>query len=503
MIDEVKAALASKERIQQAKKNPIRDRAYTPANTPAEKSALKVVQPIVDQELPNLTDSTDGKTDEAGKNLNITRLGIASHEPPNIDSVELPDWSKKGRPLKTSGNLLAIMNALGYTAMHNSMTAEIILTDTAGVRVGSSPNMIRSILVDACQKAGVPDTAIDDHFVAIAERESMHPVKQWLAAGKWDGTPRVNEVIDTLNAKDPEFCRAVMRPWLVGCIAALYNPKWIGKLVPVLQGAQSFMKSAWISRLASVVERSLYVGDIDPTRVDGYRAAVEAWIVEMAELESTTKREAGALKSFITSETDTFRIPYAKNPMRKKRQTSFIGTVNGTDFLKDPTGNARFAVIEMSQAANMDALNRLLGWKWDGTGPELEDPEALRQFWLEVVWMYNQCESCHLDQETLEKAADVNNSHTDYGPEYATIADYHLSLERGTKRRFTASELRAWHGDACRSTVMWGRALAKMAEMGLIEAEKLRGNRIGYWVPVQNHESTDLAADRGATPASM
>lgn len=105
----------------------------------------------------------------------------------------------------------------------------------------------------------------------------------------------------------------------MGCIAALYADRWTTKLVPVIVGAQSFKKSNWINRIANTVDGATLDCSVDPDKPDDVRRAVSAWIVEFAELESTTKHEAGSIKAFITRDVDRFRLPYAR---AKRRQTA-------------------------------------------------------------------------------------------------------------------------------------------------------------------------------------
>ncbi|MFM4772213.1 VapE domain-containing protein [Aeromonas caviae] len=173
--------------------------------------------------------------------------------------LTLPDMSPTGRPIKTSSNLFALITFNGWDPRYNLMTGEAELADADGERLGGSEAGQRSALVDACQLAGVPDAVIEEHLIAICERHSYHPVRQWLERGApWDGKPRIDAVIATLNAANPAYASAVLHAWLVGCVAALYQPRWYSKLVPVLVGAQSYRKSAWVSRLAAVVQSSTH-----------------------------------------------------------------------------------------------------------------------------------------------------------------------------------------------------------------------------------------------------
>lgn len=144
------------------------------------------------------------------------------------------------RPIKTSGNLLAIIQCQVWSPRFNQRTGKPELTGADGGRLGGSEAGQSSVLVDACQQAGVPDVAIAEHLIALCERNNYHPVRHWLECGaQWDGIPRIDAVIATLNAVDPVYAGAVLGTWFVGCVAALYEPRGQSKLVPVLVGGQA------------------------------------------------------------------------------------------------------------------------------------------------------------------------------------------------------------------------------------------------------------------------
>ena len=411
-----------------------------------------------------------------------------------IQGPAYPDRDmNNGKILKTSENLKALIEFMGVRCRYNMMLAEpeVIMEDNN--QLGGSAVGQRSKLIDACQRFELPEKAIDDHLIALCEHNSYHPVKQWLeAGGEWDGKNRVDAAITMLNAQDNDYAQRVIKPWLVGCVAALYVDHFRSKLVPVLQGGQSFMKSAWVERIGSVITGSFVDCAINPEKTDDMRRALSGWIVELAELETTTRHEAGSLKAFITRDVDRFRVPYARDLTVKPRQTSFIATVNGTDFLKDQTGNTRFSVIEMSKPAEMDYLNALLGWSWHGGRLKLDDPEQLRQFWLEVKSMYDSGETWFLDDATLTQSAAVNDLHTDKGPIYAVIVERHLSLQNASLEWVTPSSLCRLHGERASMSGQYGRALKVLEREGLIEVREKRSKAKEYRLPIRMQDLINL-----------
>ncbi|MBE3746569.1 hypothetical protein HJ204_09330 [Vibrio parahaemolyticus] len=93
-----------------------------------------------------------------------------------------------------------------------------------------------------------------------------------------------------------------------------------------------------------------------------------------------------------------------------------IATVNGQDFLKDRTGNTRFGVIELNEPIDMTTVNRILGWQYNGTGSlRQEEPESLRQFWLEVKHMYEAGEPWVLSMDEQALVDTVSDKYLDKG----------------------------------------------------------------------------------------
>nr|MBW3792042.1 ATPase [Plesiomonas shigelloides] len=374
------------------------------------------------------------------------------------------------------------------------MRAEPVLLDAmTGKQTFSTYEVQRSTLIDACERYDVPKSAIDEHLIALCQGNNFHPVRQWLENGKpWDGIKRTDAVIDTLNAREPEYARSIIKAWLISAIAALYEPIFITKLIPVLQGLQSCMKSAWVRRLTHVIEGALYEGSVNPDKPDSVRFATSAWHTELAELESTTQNETGKLKAFITKSEDVYRLPYAKSPTVKKRQSVFIGTVNGNGFLRDKTGNSRFAVIELAGKINIDRLNELLGWNYNNGRLTNDNSELLRQFWLEVHHDYAQGASWQLDEDTQKMQSRINDVYTDKGSLYEFIHDTYLNYEcKTTGYWFTASELATRHGDTPKHASAWGKALSLLADEGLIKYQTLRARRKEYYLqlPANNDVS--------------
>ncbi|MCG7570769.1 virulence-associated E family protein [Pseudoalteromonas sp. CNC9-20] len=422
--------------------------------------------------------------------MNNTNQGIYQHQEGKAKCdprfMNFPDvvTSRNGneKVLNTAENLAAMLKHLGYTLQKNAMTLEIEVT-SFDESTFCSLDSIKSELISWSQRLGLPKVAIEDHIVALAEKNSVHPIKSWLDSGEWDGVNRVSEVISCLNAKSNVFAELILKKWLTGCVASLYEETFSSKLVPVLQGDQSFMKTSAISRICSVVENAFLEGaELDPDNKDSVLSVIKSFVVELGELERTSKNSQGSLKALITKSKDTVRPPYGRTEIHKQRQTSLIATVNGTDFLKDETGSSRYAVIELDEAINIDELNKLLGWSYQNGRIRLAIPELLKQFWLEIKDYYDNGHSWNLSHEQVKAISVTNEQHTDKGSYYEFLLERYVCVDDDVIeiRYFKAGEICQLEGIDKRFVRQVGQALKRLASEGKIETEKRRSNATYY-----------------------
>ncbi|SMR99900.1 Virulence-associated protein E [Vibrio mangrovi] len=285
-----------------------------------------------------------------------------------------------------------------------------------------------------------------------------------------------------------------MSRWLVGAVASLYEPRFKSKLTPVLQGSQSVMKTAFIDRIANMLPRAFLEGaDLNPNSKDSVLHAIRSFIVELGELERTTKSRfahQGSIKAFLTKQVDTVRPPFAKSDVRKPRKTHFIASVNGTDFLKDETGNSRYGVIEISRPINMDKVNEILGWHYDGSGSLThQHPEQLKQFWLEVKSMYDGGYGWMLTATEQRLVSHATERHNDKGDWYHVLYDKFVHVPESQYRKgewLTATEVCEYLGEQKQRSRTIGKALTKLASEGLIESRTSRGKSQYLIVVVTN-----------------
>lgn len=421
-------------------------------------------------------------------NFAINNLSAESHIG-SLGVVRFTDLHPtKNTPLGTLDNAKSLVGSLGLTPAYNAMDLSTELLKD-GAPMPASYEFKRSLLISEALKCGLPKAVVDDHFVAMAEEVKYHPVVEWLSSDKWDGKKRVIPLIDAMNARDNSGARIAMRKWFVACIAALYEPSFSCKLVPVLQGDQSYMKTAFISRFANVVGGAFLEGaELNPDSKDSVLSCIRSWIVELGELERTSKHSQGSLKALLSKSIDTVRPPYGRTDIKKKRQTVFIASVNGSEFLLDETGSSRYAVIELAKAINMNEVNDILGWSYSGGRIQLLEEYKLRQFWLEVKCMYDEGYSWMLTTDELEFFTRTNDAHkmkSDYRYELEEEFLGEVDMDVKEMRWMKSSEVCAYFGYLKGKSKEIGRALTAMAKDRLIQMKEGTGrNPNKYLLPI-------------------
>jgi putative DNA primase/helicase len=334
----------------------------------------------------------------------------------------MPDWYtrahtepdgtvvlKKIRPLNTSDNVKGIILLCGWRVRYNVMTKRTEIAKP-GCLVPSDDyeNTVQTLLGDEMVRAGLSRDGVSKLFDAVAVENSYHAVLDWVESKPWDGLSRLHLFHETLHLAFPDkdkLRRKLLDKWALQVMGALKEPNGISAAgALVLCGPQNCGKSYWTSRLIPL-EGAVGLGlHLDPAQKDSVLAVLKYVITELGEMDSTTSRSnTGMLKAFLTNSTDVVRLPYAAKDTSFPRRTVFVGTVNGTGFLVDDTGNRRFWVLEVTRC-------------------EVLPPEVMQQVWAEYLYLYQQGQRWDLDKETLEELNGSNLDHTRIDPLYERIA---------------------------------------------------------------------------------
>ncbi len=146
----------------------------------------------------------------------------------------------------------------------------------------------------------VPDRDLRAAINIVGRKNCFHPVREYLSAQQWDGTPRVDRLfIDYLGAPDDAYGRDIARLMMIAGVARIFEPGCKWDYVVILQGLQGKRKSTFISTLAKSWAAELE-GDMTDTRAM-VEAMQKAWILDIS-----VQRMADAFANTLTSSIDGF-----------------------------------------------------------------------------------------------------------------------------------------------------------------------------------------------------
>ncbi|MDE5582678.1 MAG: hypothetical protein K2J08_03090 [Ruminococcus sp.] len=196
---------------------------------------------------------------------------------------------------------------------------------------------------------------IMDYITRYATRNKYNPILNAIKAVKWDEKDHVTQIYDIFkiptDTEEGIYSRIFIFKWLKQCVCGLFNDienPFSLDIILIFQGPQGIGKTRFFEMLAL---NSNFFGEgicLDPRDKDSIMQATSKWISELGELGSTMRKDMDSVKAFLTKSTDEYRTPYGKASLHYPRMTSFVGTVNDTEFLIDQTGNRRFVTIPLA-----------------------------------------------------------------------------------------------------------------------------------------------------------
>lgn len=320
----------------------------------------------------------------------------------NLSPFGFPHLSDKGQPLNTPENLAYLLSEYGITCRYNVISKDLEISIPG--RQFSLDNRAAAALATVtglCARARVPRENLGDYLLLIADSNPVNPPAEWIESKPWDGVDRIQDLARTLDPADPDLAIALLRRWLIGGAAAVYEPDGVSlQGVLVLQGAQHLGKTTWLMGLANHNRRLVMEGaTLNPSDKDSVKQAVSYWIVELGELDATfRKSDIAALKAFLTRKQDDLRLPYSKVYSQFPRRTAFVASVNDKAYLRDETGNRRYWTIQCGEGLN--AMHGI----------------DMQQVWAQARQLYLDGEQYRLTSDELDRLNRMNVEHQEVSP---------------------------------------------------------------------------------------
>jgi predicted P-loop ATPase len=220
-----------------------------------------------------------------------------------------------------------------------------------------------------------------ENIRAILESDfssKVHPIREY-----FNSLPRLNpkenqyirQLGKTVEVTNSEKWLEYLGKWFVGVVAnAFHDVGCQNHTCLVLTGEQGRFKTTWLDHLCpQSLQSYLFTGKIDPQNKDILTLIAEYLFINIDDqLKELNKRDENELKNLITTPAVKYRRPYDVYIEEYPHLASFMASVNGNEFLTDPTGSRRFLPfevisidIESANKINMDNVFSEILWLYE------------------------------------------------------------------------------------------------------------------------------------------
>lgn len=388
----------------------------------------------------------------------------------------LGDIEKKDLSIRMVSDAL---NVMGITFRFEVVSRELELSGLEHLgwsrenAVNNLPVYLRDLFRSA-QVKGASTSAIQECLAVIADERRYNAVEVMLKSCAWDGADRIELLYEIMGISGNAFSRLLVHKWLLQCVAMALNDEehpYGADGVLTLSGAQGIGKTSLI-RILGVLGRFSREGlSIDFRVKDTILRAISSWLGEFGEMEAMLRKSEETLKAFLTNPVDNERSPYARESTKRPRRTSFVGTVNSTEFLRDPTGSRRFWTVPLERVD----MDRLLSLTQDW----------VIQLWAQVYdeWLRKGAQCFRLTSAERAQLEARNRNHAEQmrgEQEVLDLLDFDLPVENW--RWVSPAVVASFIGRATSSRGV-GRILTKLQQAdSRIEFQRTNNKRL-YKIP--------------------
>lgn len=187
-------------------------------------------------------------------------------------------------------------------------------------------------------------------FIESNYTPRYNPIDDFLFnVGKWDGKPRIEQLarlVPTQNEHWPQL----FRRWFLSMVA-----HWMGidkdhgnNTAPILVGPQAYRKSTFCRILLPPELRQFFTDSLDlRSKLEAERCLTRFLLINIDEFDQLSEHQFAFVKHLFQKPNVAIRRMHSEAIAQQRRYTSFIGTSNHEEILRDPTGNRRYLCVKV------------------------------------------------------------------------------------------------------------------------------------------------------------
>lgn len=281
-----------------------------------------------------------------------------------------------GSKLKVYDNLKVLLEQYGITVKFNELKKKIEIDGSINVQGSYDSSITKLNTLCQVNELKLSKDQQYDFMYCVAIDNKFNSVVKYLASCRnlylknRPVNPVINDLFKTIkytNADEVEFNNKILLKALMGYIHMAHNTgtSFVDFFI-VLKGKQGIGKTQWIKSLMPKEHLNEFFKEGVILKLGDKDNIIQNtcyWIVELGEFGKTLREsDRDEMKAFICKSTDEYRIPYARTSKTYPRHTVFIATVNDDEFLRDATGDRRYAVFEVDSLNFQHDINVCMLW---------------------------------------------------------------------------------------------------------------------------------------------
>lgn len=217
--------------------------------------------------------------------------------------------------------------------------------------------------------------------ISVAHENRFHPVVEYLDALDPEAPELLEQAARICFGSDDPLDAVLMRKFMIGAVRRVLHPGEKMDTMLVLVGPQGAGKSTFVPFLFGPEFTSEDLADIKTK--DAMIGLSGKWGIEVAELDKLLRTEPETVKAFISRCVDPYRAPYERVSTDHPRQCVYVGTSNKDDFLRDPTGERRYWIIDVrAHGVDLDAVATWRDRLWAAAYAVARLPKKEHPHWL-------------------------------------------------------------------------------------------------------------------------
>lgn len=188
---------------------------------------------------------------------------------------------------------------------------------------------------------GLKKSMVEDFFYKWKFEKELESL---IDIPEWDKVSRIDSALSFVKVSgvNHEVFVSYFKQWCANVFARAYDCSFQNFCI-ILEGKQGVGKDTFIENMFGGFDCYFRNITLTSNEKDNFSATENLLIANVAEFDQTAKLNPSTLKDLISSSHKDYRGAYERKSMTKNFHCSYIATCNTADFLRDSTGNRRFA----------------------------------------------------------------------------------------------------------------------------------------------------------------